>query len=329
MFLAGVTTVTVINTSGVLDAGLSAVRYSLLTATNPSIPEGAFGTTLRLTATQAAARTALGVLGPTDKRQTVQSSSVDANGLPNFLATAVTLNLPISATATPLRVSAAGGYDSLGQVDRFGSQTTDTTLLLAASSTLYVYADVSAAGVLTYGSGTLAPSYIYGGTPSVTNGQFTFDITKKIGYVGNGSAAVQSYRVYLGEAVTSGTAVTSVVNYALNGDYVQPLSATLPSGSTATTITHNIGVTPRNANLALVCKVAELGFSIGDVFQDPATGQTGAAWSKISSVNSAKTSVFGTSNGNQFLVLNKTAPAAFVPPTAASWYYQLTANRGW
>lgn len=37
-FGATVTTVTVVNTSGVLDSGLSAVSYGLLTATNPSVP---------------------------------------------------------------------------------------------------------------------------------------------------------------------------------------------------------------------------------------------------------------------------------------------------
>lgn len=38
VFSAGVTTVTVINDSGVLDSGLSAVTYGMLSATNPSIP---------------------------------------------------------------------------------------------------------------------------------------------------------------------------------------------------------------------------------------------------------------------------------------------------
>lgn len=37
-FLAGITTVTLINTSGVLDSGLSAVSYGLLSAINPSVP---------------------------------------------------------------------------------------------------------------------------------------------------------------------------------------------------------------------------------------------------------------------------------------------------
>lgn len=58
-FLAGVTTVTVVNTSGVLDSGLSAVSYGLLSATNPSIPETPTGTALRTAASVTAARETL------------------------------------------------------------------------------------------------------------------------------------------------------------------------------------------------------------------------------------------------------------------------------
>lgn len=44
VFAAGITTVTVVNDSGVLDSGLSQVNYSLLTATNPALPAiGAYG----------------------------------------------------------------------------------------------------------------------------------------------------------------------------------------------------------------------------------------------------------------------------------------------
>lgn len=44
VFAAGITTVTVVNDSGVLDSGLSQVSYSLLTATNPALPAiGAYG----------------------------------------------------------------------------------------------------------------------------------------------------------------------------------------------------------------------------------------------------------------------------------------------
>lgn len=43
-FAAGITTVTVTNTSGVLDSGLSAVSYGLLSVTNDSMPRGIFPT---------------------------------------------------------------------------------------------------------------------------------------------------------------------------------------------------------------------------------------------------------------------------------------------
>lgn len=69
-FGAGVTTVTVVNDSGVLDAGLSSVSYGLLSPATPSLPNsvaaraslgaGATGEAVFISATAAAARTALG-----------------------------------------------------------------------------------------------------------------------------------------------------------------------------------------------------------------------------------------------------------------------------
>lgn len=61
-FAAGVTTVTVTNTSGTLDSGMSAVSYGLLSATNPSVPESATGKLLRVAADAAAGRTALSAM---------------------------------------------------------------------------------------------------------------------------------------------------------------------------------------------------------------------------------------------------------------------------
>lgn len=55
----GLTTVTVVNDSGTLDSGLSAVSYGLLSVTNPSIPEGTTGKALRISGTPAAGRSAL------------------------------------------------------------------------------------------------------------------------------------------------------------------------------------------------------------------------------------------------------------------------------
>lgn len=173
-------------------------------------------------------------------RQTVSASSVDSGGLPNFLTTVGTLNLPIAATATGLRVTAANGFNENGPVNRNGSISADTTLLLPASSTNYVYADIAADGTLTFGSTTLIPVYQFGGTYSTTSGQFTFNICDMIGKVGNGSAAVQTYRVFIGQAVTSGGAVTSVVNYALNRRYYA--EAAIPANGTAVVFSHNLGV---------------------------------------------------------------------------------------
>jgi hypothetical protein len=318
-FGAGITTVTVTNDSGVLDAGLSAVSYGLLSATNPSIPESTIGKALRVAATKPDARTAIGAT-LSGVRQTVQSGSVDSSGLPNFLTTSVNLNLPIAATSSNLIIAAAAGFNLNGPVDRIGIVTADTTLTLAASVTSYIYADVAAAGTITFGSTTLAPSYIIGGTPSTTNGQFTFDITKMTGYVGNGATAPQTYRVFIGEAVTSGSAVTSVVNYALNGRYAQ-VDAAIPT-NTRLSKTHNVGVLPRVASVMLRCTVSDAGYAVGE--------DTSVYYSNGNVGTSSQTAytigiIF---NVGTIAVVNKTS-GAVANIAAGQWDTAFYVDRGW
>lgn len=59
----------------------------------------------------------------------------------------------------------------------------------------------------------------------------------------NGSAAVRCNRVYVGEAVTSASAVTPVTSYASRCQFDSGWTATL-SGIGTTTVTHDLGVQP-------------------------------------------------------------------------------------
>jgi len=129
-FGAGITTVNVLNTSGTLDSGLSAVSYGILAATNPSIPEGAFGTTLRLTATQAAARTALAISG------TVQTAFK---------------NLAASATGTSATVSVSA--------DEIALQNSSNLYLTVKNVSLSI--DGTSAGANGLDAGTIAASTWY------------------------------------------------------------------------------------------------------------------------------------------------------------------------
>lgn len=69
-----------------------------------------------------------GSSGGVPRRQTVLSSSVDSNGLPNFITAGSGLSAAIAATTTPVVMTAANGYGPAGQVDLVGRVTADTTI---------------------------------------------------------------------------------------------------------------------------------------------------------------------------------------------------------
>lgn len=254
-------------------------------------------------------------------RQTVLFGPVDSSGLPAFGGSTGSTTVTTSGT---LIATAANGVSN-----RIGSIVNPSWTGLSTNGTMYLGLTVNADGTCTPFSTALAPIYQWGGTFSTTLNQSTFNIQAMQMQVGNGSVAAPAYNVFVGEVTVASGVVSAIVWYALMGRYVQPLSATLPGTSTATNVNHNIGTIPLIANVAIVNKTAELGFSVGDVYMDPATQQTAASWSKISTVNSAKTSSFSTGNGNPWQIMHKTSPGSYVQPTAANWYYQITALRGW
>lgn len=176
-------------------------------------------------------------------RQTVTAGPVDTSGYPSFLP-ATSAGLSISTqnltTGAPLIVTAAGGFDVDGQVDRTGSSASLTWSGLAASARNFLYVDISVDGVLTPGATTRAPVYQFGGAAGATSGQLTFNTSEMVCRVGNGAAADRVFRVFVGEATTSGTAVTDARAYAYNGKYVR-LGVALAASMT-TSVAHNIGV---------------------------------------------------------------------------------------
>jgi len=143
-------------------------------------------------------------------RQTVQSASVDTNGLPNFLTVASTSSIAVAATAKNIVINAAGGTTSS---DRIGIITADTTITgLSTSAISYLYADVAANGTCACSGTTVNPNYQMGGTPATTNGLFTFNYGEMKGYLGNGSTAPQGWRVYLGETVLGNYTTLDILN---------------------------------------------------------------------------------------------------------------------
>jgi hypothetical protein len=234
-----VTTVTVTLDSGALDNGLSIVNVGLLTPLNDALP--------RIYADKPYVDTAVANKVNVPTRQTVLTGSVDSNGQANFLGIGSGLSVNLAATTTPVVVAFAEGFDAAGEVDYVGRITADVSSAwggLAASATNFLYIDRNTStGALTYGATTLAPAYQYGGNPSTGTGQHTFRIDQMTMYVGNGSTSSVVQRVFVGEAVTNASSVTSVTAYALRGRYDSGRFAISASSTYAKA--HNIGTTPR------------------------------------------------------------------------------------
>lgn len=261
-------------------------------------------------------------------RQTVQYSLVDTNGFPNYITIGTGLSVNIAATAVNIAINAAGGKSAL---DRVGTISADTTISsLTASSTLYLYADIAVGGAVTLGFTTLAPIYSFGGTPSIVNGQFTFNIGEMTGYLGNGTTAPQAWRVYIGEAVTNATNVTSVVNYALNGKYEGVYATPLPAVGTLTSANHNLGVQIGVRGVCRIkCLTAEVGYSVGDEVENIGmySATSGIGMVQTYAITN-KVIKFTTGSTQAFTVVNLTSGNTNVL-TSANWSYKLTAKREW
>jgi hypothetical protein len=268
-------------------------------------------------------------------RQTVAAGPVTTAGLPNFLpATSGSLSLTslnINST-TPLAATAANNASptSGAAQDVTGVSTSNLTWSgLTASTTNYLYITISS-GALTTGSTTLAPIYQFGGTPSTTNGQFTFNIGEMRGYLGNGSSAPQTSAVFVGEAVTNSSAVTNTVAYAYNGQYDSGFTPTLPTTNAPISANHNIGVYPQLTGLIFECTTADNGYAVGDRINGSslitANGipnyYTHTLWSTNKAIGTVSSSLLA------WGIANKTT-GVLGPLTLTSWKYKFVATRGW
>lgn len=265
-------------------------------------------------------------------RQTVLGGPTDANGLPSFLPATTTATLVLStqnvSSTAPLVATAANGFSAAGQVDRTGGSTGNVSWTLPASSTSYLYLDIASNGSFTPGNTTLAPVYQNGGTYSVTNGQFTFNITQMSGEVGSGAAAAQTFRVFVGEAVTDGTQVSSTVMYAYQGRYDSGFTATLPTVNTALPGAHNLGTKPENIDFVLECLTTEQGYAVGDrLYMGNITGDAPTNDQLRPSLSATRLGWSYIQPGDYTLV-NK-ATGANGALTLANWRYKITAQRGW
>ena len=332
------TTVTVELDSGALDAGLSGVSVGILSAANSSMPwlksnstgltsQGKF--TLDANASAALEAVTLQQMQAADAaivrnavRQSVVSGPVDSAGLPAFGGSTGSTTVTASGT---LIAAAANGFGASGAVDLVGSITNPSWTGLSTNGTMYLYLTVNSDGTCTTGSTTLAPVYQQGGTYSTTSGQFTFNIVEMVGKVGDGSAANQAYRVYVGQVTVSAGVVSAIVWYALNGRY-EVSGVALPGVGTATSRNHNIGVPPRIRSVSIVCGTAELNYAVGD--EVPVWTENNGGTLTPSLVVASALSIATVRGSTATLLLNKTTGVS-ANITPANWTYKFQAQRGW
>lgn len=263
-------------------------------------------------------------------RQTVQAAPVDTSGLPNYLpatSSGTTLTATGISATVPFVVNAAGGGGATGLADRVGVSTSNlawTGLTITNTVKNYGYVDTAANGTLTTGVGTLAPIYQQGGTPSTTNGQYTFNYGEMRGYLGNGTTAPQVYRTYVWEGTGNGTNVASIVAYALNGFYDSGFTATLPAAGTLTSRNHNIGTAEINGFFVRECTTTDLGYAVGDRIISVPGGFESSNYHP-DNINTTALTISLSKAGNYYS--SNRSGAAGGSLTVGSWKYKFIAKR--
>jgi len=260
--------------------------------------------------------------GSTGVRQTIQYGLTNVStGECAITQTSLTLQLTLLASTEPVVVHCAGGAM---KNDRMCEFTSNQILNLPASSTVYCYVEIDENGNGALGYTTLAPIYQAFGTPSMVNGQFTFNINEMKAYVGiGGTSYVQVWRTFFQQSVTSSTAITSVINYALNGKYISPLFG-IALSSTYTN-NHNIGCNFIANRTALVNISAEGGFEAGEEIEMNAGGYNEYNVGYTSSAGRLTCSTI-VSTSVAFSTLNKTTKT-YLRLTLTNWKFKQYVDR--
>jgi hypothetical protein len=143
---------------------------------------------------------------PPEMDNQILSSSVDANGNPNFLAAGAGLTLNLNGEATPLRLIVAGQYQTL---------TSNVSITLTATSNQFVYLTQDLANpalvAADFGASALPPNYGYVAPAAPATDQHWFNLSDNRMYRYSGTAWVAVKRIFLGVARTSGAAIDGVV----------------------------------------------------------------------------------------------------------------------
>lgn len=256
---------------------------------------------------------------PITVRQTVLSGPVDSNGFAAFGGNTGSTTVTASGTLVATASRETGG--------RTSSITNPSWTGLSTNGTMYLYLEIDAAGVCTTGSTALAPNYQWGGAYSITNGQHTFNIQEMTMKVGNGAAASQVWRVFVGEVTVAAGVTSAITWYALMGRYIAPWTATIPAGGSPVSFNHNTGISDLMTKLEIQCTTADAGYSVGETVTE-VNGNSGGVAVPISIWRTAKAIGFVVAPSSNLLVQHKSTGSNTVV-TNASWKYRLVAQRSW
>lgn len=268
-------------------------------------------------------------------RQTVSTGATTA-GAASFLSAGSGLSVNLSATAVPVTVSYAYGFGLNGAIDYVSQYLADAAAAwsaLTANATLFLYSDRNAStGSVTQGFSALVPAYSTVAPSAPATDQHWFDLTSWQMKRWSGSAWVAVQRVFIGEAVTGASTVTSVATYALNGRYVSA-DVTWPTTATAVSLTTNIGVQPPvgqncviSVKVEAVCQTAEFNYSIGDVVE-PFCAPSVGTFCQLTPWKRRNTAGFTTGYYTSLNFIDRVT--GWAPEgTIANWKYRVSVQRG-
>ena len=182
--------------------------------------------------------------------------------------------------------------------------------------------------VITLPTAVITESIIEPAVP--TNGDYWLDISQQpyLPYKRVGGVWVITQFVKLGQVSKTAGILGTPASYALNGRYRG--EQTILANGTKYLFTHNLGVKDVVINKYIECKIAQLGYSIGDRVYNNDDGNAGTASSFLGTVATSNpdsmTANLTTGNGGVG-VINKSTGDVNSAFTTANWKAGLTIKR--
>lgn len=265
---------------------------------------------------------------PFPKRQCAVTGGT-TSGVASFLTTSSNLITLNASSTDPVVVTWASGFDPF-PVDYAYKWTGNATNAWGPfiAGTYYLYIDYDpSTDTVSYGSTTVVPNDDLI-APSHGPGVHWFDQSKYKMYESVAGVWTERIRVFVGEAISNGSSVTTLITYALNGRYVGP-ETSIPALGTKTTVFHNIGTNKVTPNFPIICKTAEHNYAIGDIVYDAVEQYVVDGEARAGSPlngNITRLSLFHTRGNLTTLTINPTTGAG-APLTPANWRYIPMAER--